>query len=308
MEWAVAIPDYQSLMLPVLQLAADGQEHTLREATERMGTQLSLTEDERRVLLPSGRQAVFDNRIGWARTYLVKAGVLASSGRGRFRVTPSGMALLQSQPTAITVKTLEQFESFRAFRDHGHAAGDGLTIDGEEETPEERLEKSFLSLQDALAKELQAVVAGCSPKFFERLVIDLLLTMGYGGSRREAGEAVGQSGDGGIDGIIKEDVLGLDSIYIQAKRWDGPVGRPVVQAFVGSLEGRRARKGVLITTSAFSPQAHEYVQHIEKRVVLIDGAQLVRLMVEHNIGVQPTSTFVIKRVDRDYFESDGMAE
>jgi restriction system protein len=299
----MSIPDYQGLLLPLLLITQDGQEHNLREVIDELGLKLGLSEEERHKLLPSGRQATFDNRVGWARTYLVKANLLVSAGRGKFQITTEGMDLLISKPKCITTKMLDQYPAFRTFR--GTIQPYDPPLPQDPETPEERLEISFLHLKSALTKELQGLLVTCSPHFFEGLVIDLLLSMGYGGSRREAGEAVGQSGDGGIDGIIKEDRLGLDSIYIQAKRWDAPVGRPVAQAFVGSLEGRRARKGVLITTSTFSQQAQEYVRNIEKKVVLIDGEQLVQLMIEHNIGVKPINTFIIKMVDRDYFEPDG---
>jgi restriction system protein len=302
------LPDYQSLMLPLLQLAADDAEYTVRTAIDTLGSQLHLTDAERSELLPSGRQPVFDNRVGWAKTYLAKAGLLASPQRGRFRITPTGHELLSSHPARITSKMLEHYDAFRAFRDSAKSLIAPAVTEGELQTPEELIEQSIEALNASLRSELQAMVASCSPRFFEQLVVDLLLKMGYGGSRREAGAAVGQSGDGGIDGIIKEDLLGLDSIYIQAKRWDGPVGRPVVQAFVGSLEGRRARRGVLITTSNFSQQAIEYVQRIEKTVILIDGKLLVQLMIDHSVGVNTESNYVVKRVDRDYFDPDGVVQ
>jgi restriction system protein len=302
------LPDYQSLMLPLLQLAADDAEYTVRTAIDTLGSQLHLTDVERGELLPSGRQPVFDNRVGWAKTYLAKAGLLASPQRGRFRITPTGHELLSSHPARITSKMLEHYDAFRAFRDSAKSLIAPAVTEGELQTPEELIEQSIEALNASLRSELQAMVASCSPRFFEQLVVDLLLKMGYGGSRREAGAAVGQSGDGGIDGIIKEDLLGLDSIYIQAKRWDGPVGRPVVQAFVGSLEGRRARRGVLITTSNFSQQAIEYVQRIEKTVILIDGKLLVQLMIDHSVGVNTESNYVVKRVDRDYFDPDGVVQ
>jgi len=297
------VPDFQSVMLPLLQLVADGQEHTLRETVESLALTFHLSEADRQGLLPSGRQPTFDNRVGWARTYLKKAGLLESVGRARLRITDRGLTCLGSRPERITVRFLNQFPEFLAF--HATAApgtDDGVAVD-EGQTPEETVETSFQSLQRNLATDLSETISGCSPKFFEQLVVDLLIGMGYGGSRREAGEAVGQSGDGGIDGIIKEDRLGLDSIYIQAKRWEGPVGRPVVQAFVGGLEGQRARKGVLITTSTFSQQAKDYVRNIEKKIVLIDGEQLVQFMIEHNIGVSPVAIYTVKKVDRDYFET-----
>lgn len=297
------VPDFQSVMLPLLQLAANGQEHTLRETIESLALTFQLSEADREGLLPSGRQPTFDNRVGWARTYLKKAGLLESVGRARLRITGRGLTCLGSRPERITVRFLDQFPEFQAFHTTTAPAVDtGVLVDGGQ-TPEETVETGFQSLQRNLAAELSETIAGCSPKFFEQLVVDLLIGMGYGGSRREAGEAVGQRGDGGIDGIIKEDRLGLDSIYIQAKRWEGAVGRPVVQAFVGGLEGQRARKGVLITTSTFSQQAKDYVRNIEKKIVLIDGDQLVQFLIEHNIGVSPVVTYTVKKVNRDYFET-----
>ena len=297
------VPDFQSVMLPLLQLAADGQERTLRETVESLALAFQLSEADREGLLPSGRQPTFDNRVGWARTYLKKAGLLESVGRARLRITDRGLTCLRARPERITVRFLNQFPEFLAFHTTAAPGTDDSVAVDEGQTPEETVETGFQSLQRNLAAELSEIIAVCSPKFFEQLVVDLLIGMGYGGSRREAGEAVGQSGDGGIDGIIKEDRLGLDSIYVQAKRWEGPVGRPVVQAFVGGLEGQRARKGVLITTSTFSQQAKEYVRNIEKKIVLIDGDQLVQFMIEHNIGVSAVVTYTVKKVDRDYFET-----
>lgn len=310
----MSIPDYQRLLLPLLEVAGDRQGHSLRDAVDILAQQFGLSDEERRTLLPSGRQPTFENRVGWARTYLKKAGLLNGAGRGKFQITARGSDVLKSNPSAIDVRYLERFPEFIEFKG---APGQATQVPGvqslsvkddpasERKTPEELVEESFQRLQQTLARELADMVATCSPAFFERLVVDLLLAMGYGGSRREAGEAVGQSGDGGIDGIIKEDRLGLDSIYIQAKRWDSPVGRPVVQAFVGSLEGFRSRKGVFITTSSFTKEARSYVQSIEKKVVLIDGAQLLQFMIEHNIGVNGVATYTLKKVDRDYFEGDG---
>jgi restriction system protein len=214
----VAIPDYQSIMFPLLEMSDDKQEHSLREAIDSLGALFGLSEGERRELLPSGRQATFDNRVGWARTYLAKAGLLETRGRGRFCIAPAGIELLQRKPGRINIALLDKYPGFKAFRSgEKHEPVEPPTSEAQDQTPEELLEQSFELLQSALARDLRALVAACSPKFFEVLVIDLLLAMGYGGSRREAGEAVGRSGDGGIDGIIKEDRLGLDSIFVQAK-------------------------------------------------------------------------------------------
>ncbi len=325
----MAVPDYQSLMRPLLELASDGREHTLREAIETLAAQLSLTEDDRRELIPSGQEAKFDNRVGWARTYLGKAGLLVSTGRAKFQITERGIEVARNRSININTKFLHQFPEFQAFRHRNpsrQSDSDGgahqptlesiaersngtqpslaqelLVVEELRETPQETLENSYQLLRRNLAQELLDRVKASSPRFFERLVVDLLVSMGYGGSRKDAGERVGQSGDGGIDGIIKEDRLGLDVVYIQAKRWEGTVGRPVVQAFAGSLEGQRARKGVLITTSQFSQDAKEYVNRIEKKIVLIDGEQLTQYMIDFGVGIAEVATYVVKKVDSDYF-------
>lgn len=303
----MAIPDYERIMLPLLQLARDGKPHSLSEAVELLGNAFGLSEDERRELLPSGRQARFDNRVGWARTYLKKAGLLESTGRGTFRITERGLALLRENPPEITNELLFQFPEFKEFKSRQVSRLDSAAVQTRHSggrvtsTPEEVLEASYQELRRELAQELLDRVKRCSPRFFEQLVVDVLVAMGYGGSRTDAGQAIGQTGDGGIDGIIKEDRLGLDVVYIQAKRWDRTVGRPEVQAFAGSLEGQRARKGVFITTSQFSQDARRYVEIIEKRIVLIDGEQLAQLMIDHGVGVTEVSHYVVRRIDLDYF-------
>lgn len=299
------IPDFQSAMLPVLRLAQDGKDHTLREAVEALAVEFKATEEERNELLPSGRQRRLHNRVGWAKTYLQKAGLIEPNGRGRFRITPRGQEVLQRKPGRIDMKFLEQFPEYNAFAALRHDAAEEESsapeLPSATETPEEILEESYQELRKRLADELLDRIKACDPKFFEKLVVDLLVTMGYGGSRKDAGQAVGQSGDEGIDGIIKEDRLGLDVVYIQAKRWSNTVGRPVVQAFAGSLEGQRARKGVLITTSDFSREARDYVRQIEKKIVLIDGGELAKLMIDHGVGVTEVATYTVKKLDLDYF-------
>jgi restriction system protein len=299
------IPDFQSAMLPVLQLAQDGKDHTLREAVEAIAVEFKATEEERNELLPSGRQRRLHNRVGWAKTYLQKAGLLEPNGRGRFRITSRGREVLQRRPSRIDMKFLEQFPEYNAFAALQHNAAEAEPsapeLPSATETPEEVLEESYQELRRRLADELLDRIKACDPKFFEKLVVDLLVTMGYGGSRKDAGQAVGQSGDEGIDGIIKEDRLGLDVVYIQAKRWTNTVGRPVVQAFAGSLEGQRARKGVLITTSDFSREARDYVRQIEKKIVLIDGGELAKLMIDHGVGVTEVAAYTVKKLDLDYF-------
>jgi restriction system protein len=301
----LAVPDYQTLMLPVLQVAGDGQEHVIGETVEIIASNFGLTDADRNELLPSGRQFRFDNRVHWARSYLKQAALLESTGRGKFRITQRGLVVLESNPTYINVKYLDQFPEFREFKSRSSRSQIPQEIEEEAvHTPEEILEESYQSLRDELAQELISRVMACSPRFFERLVVDLLVAMGYGGSRRDAGERIGQSGDGGVDGIIKEDRLGFDVVYIQAKRWEGTVGRPAVQGFAGSLEGFRARKGVLITTSSFTKDAKDYVDRIEKKIVLIDGEQLAQYMIDYGIGVAEVATYTVKKADLDYFGED----
>jgi restriction system protein len=275
------------------------------DVIERLAEYFQLTDEDRRELLPSGQQPRFDNRTHWARTYLKQAGLLESTGRGRFRISRRGIDVLNTRPDHINVAFLRQFEEFQTFQSRAHRNNQ---IEAEQspvestETPEERLESSYLALRRGLAQELLQRIMQCSPRFFERLVVELLVAMGYGGSLQDAGKAIGQSGDGGIDGIIKEDRLGLDALYIQAKRWEGTVGRPVVQTFAGSLQGVRARKGVLITTSTFTKEARDYVERIDSKIVLIDGEQLAQYMIDFGIGVNEVATYTIKRIDTDYFD------
>ena len=267
--------------------------------------ELSLSTAERAELLPSGQQGIFKNRIGWARTYLKKAGLLESPKRGVFRITPRGQQALAMNPARIDAKYLAQWPEFVEFRDFAKPLA-GLPAPPElplaASTPEETIEITYQGLREQLAQELLARILSCTPTFFEQLVVELLVKMGYGGSRREAGERVGQSGDGGIDGIIKEDRLGLDTIFIQAKRWQGSVGRPEIQKFVGALQGQRAKKGVFITTSLYTADAIEYAARIETKVVLIDGRQLAGLMMDFDVGVSASASYVVKRIDSDYFE------
>ncbi|MFA6242971.1 MAG: restriction endonuclease, partial [Candidatus Hydrogenedentales bacterium] len=286
----------------------DGRVHTLRETIDALRNEFKLTDEERKELLPSGRQCVFDNRVGWARTYLKKAGLLEAPRRGHVVITDRGRSVLAQEPNRIDVKFLEQFAEFIEFRDssrnHDDDDTNAPTSTVEAGTPEEALEASYLQLRSTLADEILEKVRESSPEFFERLVVELLVAMGYGGSRKDAGERVGRSGDEGIDGIIKEDRLGLDIIYIQAKRWESSVGRPEVQKFVGALQGQRARKGILITTSAFTRDASDYAGNLESKVILIDGKRLAQFMVDFNVGVSPVTSYEVKRVDTDYFVED----
>ncbi|MCE7929290.1 MAG: restriction endonuclease [Chloroflexi bacterium CFX7] len=301
----MTIPDFQALMLPLLAATADGREHTLPELRARLAHQFGLTEAELSQRLPSGGQTTFDNRVGWAQTYLGKAGLLERPRRGLMRITDSGRALLAENPQRIDLKLLERYESYRQFRE---TKRDRRPVALEprvamELTPEEMMEQGYRELRTSVTEDLLTQVKSASPSFFERLVVELLLKLGYGGALGE-GETLGKSGDGGVDGVIREDKLGLDVVYVQAKRWEASVGRPLVQAFVGSLEGHKARKGVMITTSTFSNDARGYVQNIEKRVVLVDGRQLAELMVDTGLGVNPVASYTIWRIDSDYFTQD----
>lgn len=296
------IPDFQSIMLPMLRSLEDGEKRTLSEVREDLAAHFKLSDEERAELLPSGRQPVFTNRVAWANVHLGKAGLLQKPERGWLQITDEGRAVLAKNPPKIGMKDLEQYPSYKTFR-----AGSGkkkIPKQPVEKTPEEILEDSYQTLRDDLSDQLLVQIKTSTPGFFERLVVDLLVNMGYGGSRREAGQAIGKSGDEGIDGVISEDRLGLDVVYLQAKRWEGTVGRPEIQKFVGALTGKRARKGVFLTTGSFSAEARKYVSDIEPRVVLIDGEQLADLMIDFDMGVSTTATYAMKRVDSDFFVED----
>lgn len=299
----MAIPDFQTIMLPLVQFASDGQEHSLREAIDYLADYFQLTKEERKELLPSGRQATFDNRVGWSRTHLAKAGLLNSTRRGYFQITNLGQEVLVQKPRVINMAFLKRFPNYVEFiRPSAQDAKTVVSDDTEaSQTPEEAIESAYQRVRQELAKEILTTIKECSPAFFERLVIDLLVQMGYGGTRKDAGEAIGGSGDGGIDGIIKEDRLGLDIVYIQAKRWENTVSRPEIQKFAGALQGQRARKGIFITTANFSDGAKQYVSFIDSKIVLIDGNMLAQLMIDYNIGVTPFATYEMKRLDSDYF-------
>jgi restriction system protein len=294
------IPSLMSLTLPLLEQIREGAGHKFSSLFEKLADKLQLTEDERNEMLPNGKVRRFHSRVIWARVELAMAGLIENTGTGMSHITERGKSVLDSNPPHIDRKFLMQFPEYVA--KVKKQAVKPTEIEPEaEQTPVENLETSYQIIRRELAQELIERIKGCSPRFFEQLVVDLLVAMGYGGSRKDAGQAVGQSGDAGIDGIIKEDKLGLDVVYLQAKRWDGSVGRPVVQAFAGSLEGHRARKGVLITTSYFTQDAKDYVTRIEKKIILIDGEQLAQLMIDHNVGVTEVTTYVVKKADIDYF-------
>lgn len=308
----MAVPDFQFFMLPFLRELGDGKEHTLQNLYVALAEKASLTDEDKDELLPSGKQRVFHNRIGWARTYLKKAGLLDPIKLGVFRITSSGSQLLQSNPSNITKSTLEQYPLFVEWQNKGKKTSDptvvnpnsGPSLDPDTAmSPTDQMESSFSIIQDDLADEILTLIREGTPKFFEILVVDLMLAMGYGGWSKESGKATQYSSDGGIDGIINEDPLGLETIYLQAKRYKegNTVGRPDIQAFSGALDMQRARKGVFITTSKFSSDALDYVQRIEKKIVLIDGLQLAEMMIKYNLGVTVKNTYQVKNIDTDYF-------
>jgi restriction system protein len=297
----VAVPDFQSFFLPMLKLASDGLVHSLQETYKAMEGHFRLSQEDQREMLPSGKQATYKNRIAWARVYLSKALLLESPKRGFFRITERGQKLLNSIPTDLRVKHLKQYPEFVEFHKTGNKQEKGSEDEERTATPEEIFENAYQKLRHNLANELLAQIGNNTPEFFENLVIKLLVKMGYGGSIKDAGQSMGKSGDEGIDGIIKEDKLGLDAIYIQAKRWQGSVGRPEVQKFVGALHGQRAKKGVFITIGSFTRDAEQYVTTIDPKVVLIDGNRLVALMIDHNLGVSTVDAYEIKKIDSDFF-------
>lgn len=308
----MAIPDYQLLMLPLLRFAGGGKVLRLRDAYAALADEFKLSEDERKAPLPSGSQATFENRVGWARTYLMKAGLLATPKRGLFEITDRGREVLKHPPASIDVKFLLQYQAFQDFRNARPASNakashsaEVVAPEAESQTPEEIAAGAYQRLREELAIELLSAVMAAPPSFFEQLVVDLLVRMGYGGTRKDAGQAIGQSNDGGIDGIIKEDRLGLDVVYIQAKRWQpgNKVGRPDIQKFAGALQGQRAKKGVFITTSSFSKGARDFAAKIESKIVLLDGAELTDLMIDYNLGVSTVASYDIKRLDSDYFDA-----
>jgi restriction system protein len=296
-------------MLPLLEYISDGEEHSLSKVHDELAVHFNLNDDEIRELLPSGQQPIFRNRLGWARTYLKKAGLLTSPKRAHFKITERGLDLLRENPSEITSKDLTRFEEFVKFQaiKKPRDKKNGISDDNEQvsdKTPEEVLEYAYQKLKNDLANELIEVIKSCSPAFFEKLVIDLLIAIGYGGSRKDAGEAMGKSGDGGIDGIIKEDKLGLDIIYLQAKRWENSVPVKEIRDFTGALASKKAKKGIFISTSSFPKSVYEFVKQIEYKIILIDGHRLAELMIENNVGLSIVNSYQIKTIDTDYFEEN----
>ena len=303
------IPDYQTLMLPLLKLAADGEVHSKRDAVNELAVQFGVSEEERKELLPSGKQEIFDNRVGWSRTYLKKALLIDYVQRGQFQITERGKNVLAENPKRIDNAFLSRFPEFIEFQRPARPAAaeetDAAASTSETDSPDDLMATGYLNRRRQIEQDVLTKVKSCTPEFFERLVVKLLTAMGYGGSLADAGRAIGKSGDGGVDGVIKEDKLGLEQIYIQAKRWDSAsVGRPEIQKFVGALHGKRARKGIFLTTSTFTKDADEYAKGLETKVILIDGLQLASFMFEYEVGVSTESTYIVKRIDNDFFEGE----
>lgn len=300
----MAIPDFQTLMLPVLKASASG-EVKISDVVTQLGTTLGLTEHELSELLPSGKQTTFANRVNWAKSYLGKAGLVTLTRRGHFVISDRGMSVLASPPQIINIKYLETFPEFKAFREYN---GQNQTPpQGEANlkdlTPDEVIRSAHSELVDSLSSELLSKILSSPPDFFERLVVQLLIAMGYGGSAIEAGKALGKSGDGGVDGVIDQDALGLDRIYVQAKRYtDNKVSSGEIRDFFGSLDRFKASKGLFVTTSSFSPSAKETAEMLSKRIVLIDGHQLTKLMIRFDIGCRIEETIHIKKMDEEFFE------
>lgn len=302
------IPDFQTLMLPVLKEVSDGQEHKICDVVNSLAKQFSLGDEELTIMISSGTQSVFYNRISWAKTHLKKARLIESETKGTIKITERGKQVLQERPTRIDIKFLKKFDEFVEFRTKSNSKKEKTEIetDYDNQTPEELIETAFQDFQKSLAEDLLEKIRNVSPSFFEKLVVALLVKMGYGGSIKDAGKAVGKTGDEGVDGIIKEDKLGLDVIYVQAKRWkeNNIIGRPEIQKFVGALAGQGAKKGIFITASSFSKEALEYKPMNDTKVILIDGMELANYMIEYNLGVAPLHNYELKKIDSDYFDEE----
>ncbi len=307
----MAIPGFETLMLPILKIAGDGQEHRIGDIVSQLARDFELTEEDQQQLLPSGKQATFANRVHWARSYLVQAGLLEATKRAHFRITERGRKVLAEGPSRIDIEYLSQFPEFIKFRERGRVPDIAKSAEGSEalatptsvQTPDELLRTTVKQIETALNKELLDRILGAPPAFFESLIVTLLLAMGYGGSRQDAGQIVGRSGDGGIDGVIDQDALGLDRVYVQAKRYavENGVSEPEIRAFSGSLGAAKANKGVFVTTSYFTQPAQSFAERHPFRIVLIDGEQLAALMIRHNVGARIDETLYLKKLDEDFF-------
>jgi restriction system protein len=308
----MSVPGYQEFMLPLPKIAADGQEHKVADAMDRLAAQMNISPEDQAALLPSAVQTRFYNRVTWALTYLSKSRLTERTGRGRFKITQRGLEILVQNPPRIDNHFLDRFSEFKEFKTkravkaaETRSGADNLTTDDQEITHEERLDNAYDELRAALADELQQRVQAGTPRFFEHLVIRLLTAMGYGGGQVDRAEVTGKSGDEGIDGVIREDRLGLDMVYVQAKKWDNAVGPGAIDQFVGSLMRKKANKGVFITSGAFTEGAKRAAREAAVKVRLIDGDELAELMIDFNVGVSAVDKYVVKKVDSDFFEVTG---
>lgn len=310
----MAVPDYQSLMLPLLKYASDGTEKNIREAIASLSDEFRLTTEDKELTIPSGKETLISNRVHWARTYLDKAGVIKRTRRSHFQITSRGQEILASNPNELNVRILRQFPEFVEFQSPrksilGDLSTGSEKIDDIQETaitPEEAIYSAEKELNNKLSTEIIERIGDMSPSFFEQLVVDLIVAMGYGGSREIVAQRIGKSGDEGIDGIVNEDPLGLDIVYIQAKRYkpDNVIGREKIQQFSGALVGQNANKGVFVTTSSFTKGAIEYAERVPQRIILINGTELANLMIRYSVGVRTERKIEIKRIDADYFENE----
>lgn len=303
----MAIPKYDEMMLPLLRLLVDGAEHPQRELAENIAVHFRLTAEERAAMLPKVRATYLRHRLGWAGFNLRRAGLADNPRTGVLRITDDGQKFLAGNPSQLKTSDLKALPAYAAFIEKMKAGGEGVDLKPENaqpthETPEEKIDAAFTELRETLVIDLLSKLAAIDPFRFEQVVLDLLVAMGYGGSRKEAAEVTQRTGDGGIDGLINEDRLGLDVIYVQAKRWKSNVGRPEIQGFVGALAGRKASKGIFITTSAFVANARDYAAGLHQKVILIDGRRLAELMIEHGIGVAEEHAYHVKKIDSDYFD------
>ena len=299
----MSIPKHKEMYLPFLEFLSDGQAHPIAEIIRHLAQKMGVTEEERKEMLPSGVTTTFGSRVGWTRTYLGKAGLLETVKRGVLVISAEGKRVLAANPPAIDDEYLMRYEGFREFKTPVNATSIASPMTSDV-TPQDELEDAFQKINSALVSDLLSEIMRQTPEFFEGLVVQLLVKMGYGGSLSDAGKIMGKTGDEGIDGVVREDKLGFDLIYIQAKRWDlgNSIGRPEIQKFVGALAGAGASKGLFITTANFSKEAYVYAekQHTTK-VVLVDGKTLANLMIEYNLGVSTKITYELKRVDIDFF-------
>lgn len=306
----MTVPDFQSFFYPILKFASDKNEHSLNEVRDYLTEYFQLTDEAKSERVPSGTQTKFDNRIYWTKSYFSKAKLIENTKRSHFRITERGLKFLNKHNSDIKIKDLKTIDEFKEFNEGTNSTDDNRTektqiiSTDDTQTPLEKLEETFEFIQNELASELLDKIRVNSWQFFEDLVIDLMINMGYGGSKSKAGKSIQRTNDEGIDGIINEDKLGLDLIYLQAKMWqkETTISRPEVQKFVGALHGKRAKKGVFITTSSFTKGAIEYVKNIDPKVILIDGETLTNLMIEHNVGTTVIESYQIKKIDLDYFE------